>query len=251
MGLDESTLKKLRTQIGALTADGTGVILDAATGAGETTAQLAAAMKEGKLITVDQDAESWEKWAKPLLKANGLLRQVEFHQDNLRYLTSVERGSCDLVVSHSTLSAMGVWAIDAIRQFRRVLKPGGTLLIADLLPENESEPQASNISALSWRLMKAAAHLAGQPHYEELPVEWVKARVQEAGFQIESVTINPERPPASPTSFEEWRRANCGSNIEDPSLCEAFRATWRLYVERAENEGLTNKEGSYTLWARA
>jgi ubiquinone/menaquinone biosynthesis C-methylase UbiE len=249
MGLDENTLKQVSARVAEITSHG-GVVLDAATGAGETTAQIAAAMKGGKLITVDSDPASWEEWAKPRLERAGLLDRVEFRRDDLRHLSSVESSACELVVSHSTLSALGMWAIDATHQFHRVLKPGGVLVIADLLSEEESAPDGGNVSALSWRLMKAAAHLAGGPHYEELPLEWVKAHVREAGFQIDSVELRPQRPPASRESFEEWSRAEPGEGIGDADLREAFRTAWGRYVEQAKKNGLTNKEGSYTLWAR-
>jgi len=174
MCLQGQTLHRVQEHVARITETDDALILDAATGAGETTLQIAEAMCGGRLLTVDIDPASWHEWAEPVIKERGLAERVTFLEEDLRTLESVATNSCDLVVSHSTLSAMGVWAVDAIQQFHRVLKPQAYLVLNDLLPEDESESDPGNISALSWRLSKAAAHLRAESHYEELPAEWIR-----------------------------------------------------------------------------
>ncbi len=249
MGLEGSFLTEVQEHVAALTEGYDAVILDAATGAGETTLQIAEAMKGGRLITVDSDAASWAEWARPALERAGLIDRVEFLQADLRELSTIDSDSADLVVSHSTLSVMGVWAVEAIQEFHRILKPGAKLALADLLAEDESEPDPDNVSALSWRLAKAAAHLAGKAHYEELPGTWVRARLIDAAFEIISFESHPQRSPASEASCQEWRGIDPSSDIQDEILKQAIRQKHEQYARRAEAEGLTTKTGYYTCWA--
>ncbi len=247
MALEGEFLTEVQEYVAELTARDGIVILDAATGAGETTLQIAEAMNGGKLITVDSDLASWNAWAKPSLEKAGLLDRVEFLEADMRDLP-LEAESVDLIVSDATLSALGIFTVEAIQEFRRVLRPTGRLALRGLIPEKETETDSRNISALSWRLMKAAAHLAGEEHYDELPTDWVRARLKEAGFEIISFRVNPSRPAASKTSYEEWRGMDIASAIVDQELQRAFRDAQRRLVERARKEGLTCKTGHYTCW---
>jgi len=248
MGLEGQFLSEVQQHIAELTRSGEAVILDAATGAGETTLQIAEAMNGGKLITVDRDLTSWNDWARPRLKKAGFLDRVEFVEAHVPDLP-LESESVDLVVSDATLSALGIFTVDAIREFYRVLRSGGRLGVRDLIPEQESGHDPTNISALSWRLMKAAAHLAGRKHYEELPTDWIRARLGEAGFEITSFRVDPSRQPAPTASYEEWRSMDIAAGIADQELTAAIRNAQQHFVERAAKEGLTCKTGHYDCWA--
>ncbi len=248
MALGGKFLAEVQQYIADLTKRDDAIILDAATGAGETTLQIAQAMNGGKLITVDCDRVSWDDWARPALAKAGLLDRVEFVEADLRKLP-LEAESVDLIVSDATLSAVGVYAVDAIREFHRVLKTGGRLAVSDLIPENESARDPANVSAMSWRLMKAAAHLTGEDHYEELPTDWVRSRMEEAGFEITSFHIDPARQPAPMPSYEEWRSMDIATGIADQELAAAIRNAQQRFVQRAEKEGLTCKTGHYYCWA--
>ena len=239
---------ELQECVAELTKRDGAVILDAATGAGGTTLRIAEAMNGGKLITVDCDPVSWNDWARPLLDKAGLLGRVEFIEADIRKLP-LEDKSVDLVVSHSTLSAMAIYAADAIREFHRVLKEGGRLFASDLIPEKESQSDPTNISALSWRLMKAAAHLAGEDHYEELPTDWIRTRLEEAGFTITSFHMDPTRQPAPTTNYDEWRSMDLAAGIADPTLAAAIRHAQQGFIERAQKEGLSCQTGRYQCWA--
>ena len=102
--------------------------------------------------------------------------------------------------------------------------------------------------------MKAAAHLAGREHYEELPTDWIRARLEEAGFEITSFQVDASRQPASTASYEEWRSMDIAAGIAtagiaDQELTAAIRNAQQHFVERAEVEGLTCKTGHYDCWA--
>jgi ubiquinone/menaquinone biosynthesis C-methylase UbiE len=242
-------LSEVQRYISELTKRKDVVILDAATGAGETTLEIAQAMKGGKLITVDCDTASWEEWAEPVLKEAGVLERVEFLHADIRELP-VESASVDLVVSTDTLSAMNIWAVDAIKEFHRVLKSSSRLALIDLIPENETECDSDNIAMLDWRLAKAAAHLSGEEHYEELPTEWIKARLADAGFEVVAFVIEPSRRRAGKTSYKEWSQIDLAAEVPDETLSKVIRTTHNNFIKRAEKEGLSTKTGYYACWAR-
>ena len=249
MGLSGEFLEEVQSHVAALTQADDAMIVDAGTGAGETTLQVAEAMRGGKLITVDSDAASWEQWARPALESAGLLERVTFLQADLRDLSGIGSDSVHMVISHSTLSAVGIWAGKAIREFHRILKPGSRCALADLIPENESEPDEGNVAALSWRLCKAASHCAGEHHYDELPTEWVKKELIQAGFDVLSFELDPVRHMASRASYEEWRRIDLAGGVEDEALAEAISRAQRELVAKADKESLTDKTGHYACWA--
>jgi len=248
MALQGEFLTEVQQCVADLTKRGDAVILDVATGAGETTLQIAEAMSGGKLITVDSDRASWSEWAQPLLAKAGLQARVEFLEADIRKLPLAAE-SVDLIVSDATLSAVGVYAVDAIREFYRVLKPGGRAALRDLIPEKETEEDPQNISALSWRLIKAAAHLAGREHYEELPSGWIRSRLEEAGFEITSFHVDPARGPAPKTSYDEWCSMDIAFGIAKRELAAAILSAQQHLVQRARREGLSCKTGHYYCWA--
>ncbi len=248
MGLRGEFLAEVQEYVAELTKDAEAVILDAATGAGETTLQIAEAMKGGQLFSVDCDYASWSDWAQPLLDKGGLLERVEFIQADLGAIP-LEAESVDLIVSHATLSAVGIYAVDAVAHFYHLLKPGGRLALTDLIPEDETEQDENNIAAMSWRVMKAAGHLAGEHHYEEFPTDWIRRRLKNVGFEIRSFEVDRSRGLASQVSYEEWQSTDWADNIDNEVLSKAIREVQAQLVGRAEREGLTAKTGSYSCWA--
>ncbi len=250
MALREKFCIEVQKYISNLTGRKQAVILDAATGAGETTLQIAQVMKGGKLITVDCDVASWDEWAQPILKTAGVIEHVEFLHADIRNLSSVVSNAVDLVVSDATLSTLSIWAVDALKEFHRVLKTSGRLVLADLLPESETESDSTNIAVLDWRLAKAAAHLSGKEHYEELPTDWVKARLVDIGFEIIDFRIDRSRIPARDISYNEWREIDLAVDIPEKIMRETIDMAHNAFIRRAEKEGLTTKTGIYNCWAR-
>jgi SAM-dependent methyltransferase len=225
-------------------------IVDAATGAGETTVRIAEALEHGCLISIDNDARSWHEWALPALEGAGLTNLVEFRETDLREEAFAEPSSADLIVSDATLSALGVYAGDALAHFHRALKAGGRLAVRDLLPESESLDDPDNVASQSWRLMKAVSHLVSEEHYEEIPTDWIKTRLAALGFEILSFDVERERVPASKSSYEEWRKLDVGDRLPEGPMRDAVRERWAELVSQAATSRLTTKTGCYALWAR-
>ena len=98
MALEGNFLKEAHQYVAELTTRDDPVILDAATGAGETTLRIAEAMNGGKLLTVDCDPVSWDDWAQPALANPSVLARVEFIQADVRKLP-LDSESVDLIVS--------------------------------------------------------------------------------------------------------------------------------------------------------
>jgi len=101
-------------------------VLDAATGAGNTTLKLARKMAEangkGKIVSVDIDHETFPDVKK---KLGELARFVEFVQADLTCMPQIESESFDLVVCTATLCVLNDRPLKVLRgltEFYRVLK---------------------------------------------------------------------------------------------------------------------------------
>jgi len=226
------------------------VILDAATGAGNATLRLARMIRSGRVITVDNDEAAWTQFARKKIEAAGLADRVEFRRLDIADLHEFPHGSFDLVFSGATLSTMGVRVIDGIRELFRVAKPGAFLGIYDLLPQEEpkTEPQRNAVDA--WRLSKAIGVLAGERHYEELPLDWVCRRLREAGFDVESREIEDKWGMASEESVQEYLDSEGWKGIQDSETREFFKRISLAINERVRRTGMANFSRRYILFAR-
>jgi SAM-dependent methyltransferase len=226
------------------------VILDAATGAGKSTLRLARMIRSGKVITVDTDEAAWTQFAQHKIEAAGLAERVEFRLLDIADLHEFPDGYFDLVFSGATLSTMGVHVIDGIRELHRVAKPGAFLGVYDLLPQEEpgTEPQRNAVDA--WRLSKAIEVLAGERHYEELPLDWVCRRLRETGFDVENREVEDDWGMASEESIREYLDSEDWKRIQDPEVREFFKRTILALKERIRRTGMANFSRRYILFAR-
>lgn len=158
------------------------VWLDAATGAGNATVKLGKLLQgKGKVISVDLDPISWTDWALPKVKSEGLLETVEFRQGDLRHLsTFVDKA--DGIFCALTISAMGIGGIDAISQWKKVLKKGCTVIIHDYLPQKKARNPGEEIANQAWRLYKACEVLQGEAHYEEIHPRLPGSKIGRSGI---------------------------------------------------------------------
>lgn len=155
-------------------------VLDAGTGAGRATAEIArrmAAAGGGRIISVDRDAEAFDLARRRLGPGRDL---VEFIAADLSALPLGDN-CIDTVICSATLAAVNTRPLAVLRvlhEFYRVLKPGGRLIIRDEHPSVDDH----GVGGRRWRLYKAVCHLASEPHYEELEPEDVVYAAASAGF---------------------------------------------------------------------
>lgn len=102
-------------------------LLDCGCGVGSITLDLAELVSPGKVIGVDMD-ESQLSIARANAQARGLTN-VTFEQGNV-YALRFENETFDAVLAHTLLYHLGD-PLRAIKEMRRVLKPGGVAAVSD------------------------------------------------------------------------------------------------------------------------
>jgi ubiquinone/menaquinone biosynthesis C-methylase UbiE len=226
------------------------VVLDAATGAGNCTVRVAQMLARGRVVTVDNDPVAWTGFAQAKVEAAGLSDRVQFLEADIAQLTMFENETFDLVVSTATLSTMGLNVVDGIRELFRVTKRGALLAVSDLLPQPQANTPEQRNAVDAWRLSKAISVLAGEPHYEELPLDWVCRRLSDAGFVVEWQAQESAWPIASEESLQEYLSNEEWKSIADSTLREFLREQCLALKERVRREGMAAFSPRYALCAR-
>ena len=229
-------------------------ILDAATGAGNTTLEMARALHEsglnGKIITVDIDPECWSEWAKPKLDREGLTGLVEFQKCDLRELSRL----CirfDGIFCSTTLSVMGLDAIEAVEAWKDVLHSHGCICIYDYLPQSAPRTSDEELSNFAWQLGKAADALSGRPLCDELAPEFWSKLLTEQGFAVEKVLTDTERPYRSQESVDEFLSTSLDLNCESDEVRIALNQAYEGIKQEITKRGrMTHLSGTFLLMAR-
>jgi ubiquinone/menaquinone biosynthesis C-methylase UbiE len=182
-------------------------VLDAATGAGNTTLKLATKMAEangkGKIVSIDIDPETFEKAKKKLGELVGF---VKFIEADLTHMPKIKSESFDLVVCTATLCALNDRPLRAMRglsEFHRVLKKGGRLIIAEEYPLPKAIKPEEEVQVMHWQLYKSVAELVNGDHWTEIYPEDLEFAVKLVGFkEIEWRRFEGE--PLRKATMEEW-----------------------------------------------
>jgi SAM-dependent methyltransferase len=230
------------------------VILDAATGAGNTTLELArmiqASEVAARVISVDIDPISWTDWAKPKLDKEGLAHFIEFRQADL----------CDLkalgimfhgIVCTTTLSVMGLKAIEAVSLWRDLLLPNSPLIILDYMPSDSSLNAENDYGSLAWRLTKAADVLSGREWCDEFPPEfWVKF-LSGQGFIVDQVVLDTSKPDKTQEALEEFLQSQLDVQWPRSGLIKALTDEYEEIKEQIKVEGrMSRLGGAFLILAR-
>lgn len=126
-------------------------VLDIGTGTGYGTRLLLEASSRFDVITVDNESAMLNHAKHFLSEPSNIHSRIKFiHDDALRYLSGMEPGSIDLVVSGWTLHN---WTRDyrvaAVKQIHRVLAPQGIFLNADKYADDIPDRHIRN---LHWQI---------------------------------------------------------------------------------------------------
>jgi ubiquinone/menaquinone biosynthesis C-methylase UbiE len=216
------------------------VIMDAATGAANTTCWLASKLKEtggGKIISIDNDAETFPDAKR---KLGELAEFVEFVKADLTGMPQIKSESVDLIVCHATMCAVNdrpLKAVKALAEFYRTLKKGGWLIIDDEYPLPKASKPEEEAQVKRWQTYKAIAELVDGEHYTEIYPEELEFAVKLVGFKdVELRRFEGE--PLSREVMEEWKEEmpKLINKIDDEDLKAAFGKTtakiWQKFINK-------------------
>lgn len=143
--------------------DAGGAVLDAGCGIGWSTIALANAFPNARVVGIDLDTASIEE-ARANAREAGVADRVEFVLGNAGDSEAVRRAALaaggsdaapasgfDLVTVFEALHDMGR-PVDALAEFRALLRPGGALLVADERVADEFRPDAEPVERMLYAM---------------------------------------------------------------------------------------------------
>lgn len=206
------------------------LILDAAIGIGESTLEWAkkinAAGGTSRIIGIDSDldrdaiASYLGEW----------MRHVELRSADIFRLEPFKDGTFDIINCNDTIVFLSVDSrglVSAMKEFRRVLKRGGLLVITSEIPvDDPSKPD--NIGQWKrWNFAKAVYALNGKVWSREPAPEEVEAQLFAAGLTVAGTRRFPSAMSRHCLgTIEEWRGVmdrEIGSAPWSPELIAALR----------------------------
>ncbi len=175
------------------------IILDAAVGAGVSTYFWAKAIHEqggtSKIICVDNDLpEIWKERIKRRLGEYS--RYIELKEADIFDLGFIEDESIDIVNCDDTivfLNPKPLKLLSALKEFARILKPGGDLIITSEIPIETLDNPENEGQWKRWNLAKAIYKLKGETWSTEPVPEELRVALELLGFNVCAEKIFPSR----------------------------------------------------------
>ncbi|MEM1551678.1 MAG: class I SAM-dependent methyltransferase [Candidatus Bathyarchaeia archaeon] len=217
------------------------VVLDAGTGFGVTTREIARRMSrqkhKGKIISVDINPEAFERarkmlqmqWWIDLLKLKTpkeLLGLVEFVKADLSNMPEIKSESIGVIISTRTLADINsspCRLTKAITEFYRVLKPCGQVVLSDECPALIPTYKEEEVAVKRWQVIKALSHLIGRPHANEINPDDLEFIMRLAGFkECRYAIFNGEKTQLRRMKHFEERAKELVSKLENLKLKDAF-----------------------------
>lgn len=124
------------------------VILEAGCGKGQLTIPLLRKLpRDTRMITIDSAKGPYAGWLKELnqqLRTVGLEKRVRVIKSDARNIKDVEESSVDIIVSNELLCDLSYDSQleKALREFHRILRPGGFMIHGEWSSSPAAEPQA-------------------------------------------------------------------------------------------------------------
>lgn len=173
------------------------IILDAGTGFGLTTYDIAKKLRhqknKGRIISVDIDPEAFAA-ARKLFKmpsperavAHTMLKLVQFVRADLSSMPEIAPKSVDIIMSTRTIADINSTPCrltKAIAEFHRVLKPEGKITLSDECPLHTARTQEEEVAVARWQLVKSISHLTGRQHANEIHPADLEFTMKLTGFK--------------------------------------------------------------------
>lgn len=211
------------------------VVVDVGCGDGELTVDLATSV--GEIVGVDTDAEVLDQ------------AQARAEQVGARNATFVIGDTCalgltdgaaDAVLAHSVLEALEQ-PLDALREMRRVLRPGGVVAVASVEygglilagPHQELLQRFYAIRAQLWRLEGADPHLGR--HLRGLVIESgfveVEATTKAISYGTPDLVASFGRGRAEDSADDWYVYAAIRENLSTRKELSAIREAWLTWAE--------------------
>jgi ubiquinone/menaquinone biosynthesis C-methylase UbiE len=172
-------------------------ILDAAVGAGKSTMFWAKAIHDqggsSWILAVDNDySGGWDKKIRNRLEEFG--KYVRLIQADILDLSCLRDGSIDVINCADTilfLNPRPLRLLTALKEFRRLLKPSGRLIVTSEIPVTEDSGPEGEGQWRRWNLSKAIHALKGETWASEPLVEDVTIAMGLLGFDLLSASTFP------------------------------------------------------------
>jgi ubiquinone/menaquinone biosynthesis C-methylase UbiE len=207
---DENVATRFASAIGDA---GQGNLLDVACGPGVVTAALAPNAKS--VVAFDATQEMLERAKARCAKAG--LANVSFRQGNAEALPFGD-AEFDGVVTRLAVHHFAN-PKRAIAEMFRVLRPGGTAVIVDVVSSEDASEEA---------LQNAIERLRDPSHVRMLPASELDRAIANAGFdELEPMTWDKDR------EFDEWMDI-----VNDPARAEPIRVVVQALAEAGRSAGM-------------
>ncbi len=207
------------------------VILDAAVGAGESTYFWAKRVHEqggsSKIISVDNDLpQVWKDRIKT--KLGEYSKYVELKEADIFNLSFLKDRSIDIVNCDDTivfLNPKPLKLLLALKEFERVLKSGGHLIITSEIPVESYDNPDNEGQWRRWNLAKAIYNLKGEIWSSEPLPDEVKFALQLIGFRVYAERIFPES--------KNFKYQECMNEWKTMMLKDVEELPWNTHLKDA------------------
>lgn len=196
----------------ALGAD-PGIVLDVACGPGIVSAALAARARE--VVGLDVTPEMLARARQRCAEAG--VRNATFREGSATELPFAE-ASFDAVVNRLAIHHFKEPRV-ALGEMFRILRPGGTLVVADIVSSEDPEESA---------LHNAIEVLRDPSHVRMPPASELKSQIADTGFSMETETTWDQQ-----REFEEW-----AAIVGDPERIAPLRPIVRALAAARQSAGI-------------
>ncbi len=235
------------------------LILDAAVGAGEATYFWAKRVHEqggtSKIISIDNDLPGvWKEKIETRLGEYG--KYVELKEADIFDLSFLKDESVDIVNCDNTivfLNPKPLRLLLALKEFERVLKPGGYLIISSEIPIEDLNDPENEGQWRRWNLAKAIYCLKGENWSSEPWPEEVKFALKLIDFEVYAEKVFPKKKNFKYRDcINEWKKVML-KNIEKipwDSSKDALIKNVNEVCEKVTEDGYLMNPALYVLKCR-
>ena len=163
------------------------MVLEGGTSWGNTTDIIAKKVRENKwstdLVSIDIDDSHFSEIESRLQKD---FNNLSLRRGDLSSLGFIEDQSIDVIICNYTLSSVDQFpmrALSALKEFYRVLKPGGDLLITEEMPIWSVDSSSYPYWSKRLRIIKSISVLRGMSYFNEIHPKDLEIALKTVGFK--------------------------------------------------------------------